>query len=167
LTSDCGDRGRLGEIEIGTMTAADLDDVLDIERHSFPSAWSRESYAREIRNRNSYYFVARYREELVGYAGMWVIADEAHITTLAVHPSRRRRGLGTRLLLHLLEAAKRRGANRVTLEVRESNLAAQALYEKSGFRRRGFLHGYYGDTGENGVVMWKALPPQTRSAQLE
>ena len=74
------------------MREADLDEVMAMERESFPSAWSRGSYSRELRNRSSYYFVARLGEQLVGYVGMWVVGDEGHITTIAVHPERRRRG---------------------------------------------------------------------------
>ncbi len=145
---------------MGPMAPADLDEVLIIERHSFPSAWSRGSYERELRSDNSHYFAARHRDQLVGYAGMWVVLDEAHITTLAVHPRRRRRGLGSRLLLLLIEQARRQGATRMTLEVRERNEAARSMYRKFGFRRKGVLRGYYGDTGEDGIVMWKPLEPE-------
>lgn len=135
------------------MKPGDLDEVLAIERQSFPSAWSRESYLRELRNRNSYYFVARLEGHVIGYAGMWVIGTEAHISTLAVHPDWRRHGLGERVLWHLLAVARERGVNKVTLEVREANLAARQLYRKCGFEEQRLLPGYYGDTGEDGVAM--------------
>jgi ribosomal-protein-alanine N-acetyltransferase len=139
------------------MTPADLDEVMAIEHASFPSAWSRASYERELRNPSSCYFTAKRGGEVVGYAGMWVIADDAHITTLAVHPQKRRAGLGSRLLDHLIVSAGGRGVARVTLEVRESNRAAQLLYHKFRFEGRGRLPRYYGDTGEDGLVMWKWL----------
>jgi ribosomal-protein-alanine N-acetyltransferase len=139
------------------MTESDLDEVLTIERQSFPSVWSRASYERELRNRNSYYLTARHQGALVGYFGMWIVLGEAHITTLAVHPSYRRRGLGGRLLDHVIDLARRHSAARVTLEVREQNHAAIAMYRKFGFEPKGVLPAYYGDTRENGVVMLKEL----------
>ena len=91
---------------------------------------------------------------------MWVAVDEAHITTLAVHPGCRRRGLGSHLLRLLITHARQRGAARVTLEVRERNLAAISMYRTFGFQETGVLRGYYGDTGENGLVLWKVLRPE-------
>jgi len=159
LTSGSAETTWLDEITVAPMAPADLDEVLVIERHSFPSAWSRGSYERELRNRSSYYFAARHEDRLVGYIGMWVMVDEAHITTLAVHPGCRRRGLGSHLLRLLIEHARQRGVGRVTLEVREQNLAAISMYRTFGFQQTGVLQGYYGDTGENGLVMWKVLTP--------
>jgi ribosomal-protein-alanine N-acetyltransferase len=160
LTSGSDETRWLREIAISPMTPADLDEVLVIERHSFPSAWSRGSYERELRNRNSYYFAAHHEGRLVGYIGMWVVVDEAHITTLAVHPNCRRRGLGSHLLRRLIEHARQRRAARITLEVRERNFAAISMYRTFGFQQTGVLRGYYGDTGENGLVMWKILRPE-------
>lgn len=158
-TSDCGERDSLRDVSVERMDPCDLDVVLAIERACFPSAWTRESYLVELRNPRSWYVVARQAGEVIGYAGMWVIEGEAHITTLAVHGARRQRGLGSLLLSQLLGVAAARGAARVTLEVRERNLAAQSLYEKFGFEKTGELFRYYGDTGENAVVMCKTLAP--------
>jgi ribosomal-protein-alanine N-acetyltransferase len=157
LTSVFDRRDWLAEVVIEEMVPDDLDEVMAIEHRSFPSAWSRCSYERELRNRNSHYFVARHRAEIVGYVGMWALSAECHITTLAVHPEGRRRGLGGRLLRHLIDFAQERGATQVTLEVRERNDAARQLYRRFGFEERGLLPRYYGDTGENGVVMCKLL----------
>jgi ribosomal-protein-alanine N-acetyltransferase len=88
---------------------------------------------------------------------MWVIFEEAHITTIAVNSEYRRRGLGERLLSLLIDLARAHNTARLTLEVRESNEAAIALYEHFGFERKSLLPNYYGDTGEDGVVMWKTL----------
>ena len=159
MTSGCDDRSWLQDTAISAMVPEDLDEVMAIERHAFPSAWSRASYERELRSSSCRYFAARCRGDLVGYAGMWVVSDEAHITTLAVHPARRRQGLGARLVRHLMAVARREGASRMSLEVRTSNHAAQALYRKFGFQQKGMLTHYYGDTGENGLVMWKPLSP--------
>ena len=160
MTSASADSAWLDQVLIEPMAEHDLDEVLAIERASFPSAWSRGSYERELRNDTSRYFRARSAGVLVGYAGMWVIFDEAHITTLAVHPQWRRRGLAKQLLRLLIRRAWRQGATRLTLEVRERNEAARALYRALGFVEKGVLPGYYGDTGENGIVMWKPLSSQ-------
>ncbi len=139
------------------MSVHDVPTVLRIERASFPSAWSAESYARELRNPTSYYIVCRWRGDIVGYAGMWVIEDESHVSTIAVHPGYRGRGLGEAMMLHLISIARTRGATRMTLEVREQNEIAQNLYVKLGFKVEGLIPGYYGDTGENAFVMAKDL----------
>ena len=157
MTLACDDPDWLDRVNLAPMTPADLDEVMVIERNSFPSAWSRGSYERELRNSNSYYFTAKHEGAVVGYFGMWVVSDDAHITTLAVHPRRRRCGLATRLLEHLIDFARSRGAARISLEVREGNRAAQSLYRKFGFEQKGRLRRYYGDTGEDGLVMWKQL----------
>ena len=157
MTSASDRQTWLGQVTIDGMAPEDLDEVLAIEHRSFPSAWSRYSYERELRNRNSHYFAARHEGAVVGYVGMWAIGTECHVTTLAVRPDRRRRGLGSRLLRHLIEFAERRCATHVTLEVRERNDAARRLYMRFGFEERGRLPRYYGDTGENGVVMCRQL----------
>jgi ribosomal-protein-alanine N-acetyltransferase len=144
------------------MKPSDLDEVLAIERVSFPSAWSRASYLRELLSRTSCYFVARLAGHIIAYAGMWTVSDEAHISTIAVRPDHRRRGLGTRLLSHLIEIARRQAIARVTLEVREANHIARSLYRKFGFHEMGKLPHYYGDTGETGVAMCKTLAPERR-----
>jgi ribosomal-protein-alanine N-acetyltransferase len=157
LTSGSADSRWLQAVSIEPMRPEDLDSVLAIERASFPSAWSRESYVRELRNPCSYYIVAWLAGEVIGYAGMWVISGEAHISTLAVLPTRRRRGLGSYLLSYIIAEARRQGTSVITLEVRESNIPAQALYRRFGFQSLGLLREYYGDTGENGILMQKRI----------
>ena len=159
MTSDF-DRGRkswLREVIFERMSPYDVAAVLRIEHVSFPSAWSAESYLRELRNPTSYYMVARWRGEIVGYAGMWVIHDESHVSTIAVHPEARRGGLGEAMMRHLIGVARARGATNMTLEVREANQVAQSLYAKLGFIVQGMIPRYYGDTGENALVMAKDL----------
>jgi ribosomal-protein-alanine N-acetyltransferase len=147
-------------IAIEPMRPDDVDTVVEMERRCFPTAWRPEAFHNELKNERACYLVARRRGKPIGYAGMWVVADEAHITTLAVSPRHRRRGIGARLLRALLAEAYRRGARRITLEVRETNPAAQAMYEKHGFTRIAILRAYYSDTGEDGIVMWiNPLPP--------
>lgn len=146
------------EYIIERMQEKDLDQVLEIERLSFPTPWSRHSFISELRdNEFAHYFVCRVDGRVAGYAGMWVILDEAHITNVAVHPDYRGKGLGHLLLAELMRQSLLRGADRITLEVRKSNLAAQRIYEHMGFRATGIRKGYYTDTGEDAVIMWKIL----------
>ena len=165
MTSGCDDSTWLEAVSIEPMKPTDLDEVLAIERASFTSAWSRQSYLRELRSRNSHYLVARLAGGIIGYAGMWTISDEAHISTIAVHADHRRRGLGSRLLSHLMEIARRQPVAKVTLEVREANHIARNLYRKFGFQETGILPRYYGDTGETGVAMSKTLAPEHNRGQ--
>lgn len=136
------------------MRTADLPEVEAIERASFTTPWPPNAYRSELEdNRLASYLVARVGERVVGYAGMWLMVDEAHITTFAVHPSWRRRRIGERLLLAMLDLAAARRAREATLEVRVSNLAARRLYEKYGFRPVGIRPRYYSDDGEDAIVM--------------
>jgi len=146
------------EYAIRPMREGDLDQVLEIEALSFPIPWSRYAFASELKeNAFAYYLVCQDGEQVVGYAGMWVILDEAHITNVAVHPDHRRRGVGQMLMLALEEAALARGATRITLEVRVSNTAAQQLYEMLGYRRTGVRRAYYTDNKEDALIMWKVF----------
>lgn len=143
------------QVTIAPMRMEDIGRVLEIEQASFPTPWPRDAYAHELReNRLACYLVARIVRQVVGYTGMWVILDEAHVTTIAVDPGYRRQHIGERLLVALLEEAMRRGARWVTLEVRKSNTGAQALYHKYGFKEIGVRKGYYSDNREDAIVMW-------------
>lgn len=93
------------------------------------------------------------QEYIVGIAGFWIMVDEAHITTLATRIAYRRRGIGERLLIQIIEMATQLRANVVTLEARVSNTQAQALYEKYGFQKVGIRKAYYTDNGEDAVLM--------------
>lgn len=141
------------------MQPEDLDAVVEIESHSFPTAWPREGYEHEItRNEQATYYVLIYGEhgrpeQIVGYAGYWLMADEAHISIIAIDPAWRGRGLGELLLLQLLAHALGAGARLATLEVRNANEVAQALYRKYEFAVVGRRRGYYKDTGEDALLM--------------
>jgi ribosomal-protein-alanine N-acetyltransferase len=91
---------------------------------------------------------------IIGFAGLWLMVDEAHITTIAMHPNYRRMGLGELLLASLIDIAYEIGAKWVTLEVRVSNYTAQNLYHKYGFREAGLRHRYYSDNQEDALIMW-------------
>ncbi|MDQ7793521.1 MAG: ribosomal protein S18-alanine N-acetyltransferase [bacterium] len=145
-----------GELEIGRMRPDDLDQVLAIEQVSFPTPWSRAAYRREVtENSYAHYLVMRLEGSIVAYGGMWVVLDEAHITTLAVTPALRCQGLGRRVLEALGELAASLGASRISLEVRRSNLTAQRLYNRFGFSACGIRRRYYTDTNEDALIMVK------------
>lgn len=146
------------EFKIIPMREEHLGGVLEIERQSFPTPWSKQAFLGELRdNELAHYYVCLQGDKVTGYAGMWIIFDEAHVTNIAVHPDYRGRKIGKALLLNLMEQALRLGAERITLEVRPSNKVAQELYRKLGFRPVGIRKGYYTDTNEDAIIMWRNL----------
>jgi ribosomal-protein-alanine N-acetyltransferase len=132
-----------------------LPAILEIERAVNGSPWSERSFRNEIDHRHGIFRVAIEEGNVVGYGGLWLVIDEAHVTNVAVAPSRQRRGIGRKLMLQLLEAAKTGGMTCATLEVRAGNLPALELYEKLGFERTALRRGYYPDNKEDAVVMWR------------
>ena len=158
-----GAYGRRDRVDLGELPARvaqgflgdDIDGVQDVERTSFPVPWPANAFRHELtQNKNARYLVAREGGRIVGYAGLWLMVDEAHITTFAVHPDHRRRRIGERMLVRIFELAAALNAEWLTLEVRASNLAAQKLYEKYGFRRAGVRRRYYSDNNEDALIMW-------------
>src|SRR5256886_17558778 len=120
------------------MTLDDIDGVQEVERASFPVPWPANAFRHELtQNKNARYLVAREGGRIVGYAGLWLMVDEAHITTFAVHPDHRRRRIGERLLVRVFELAAALNAAWLTLEGRAANLPAQKLYEEHRFPRAG------------------------------
>ena len=116
------------EVSFAEMTCDHLDEVLAIEQASFPTPWSRYAFTYELlENEFAHYIVALAGGRVVGYAGMWIVLDEAHVTNVAVHPEFRRRCIGRRLMQELMRRAALLGARRMTLEVRTSNRAARRL----------------------------------------
>lgn len=141
-------------IVLDRMKVEDLPAVHVIERESFSTPWPAHAYRHELEtNRLAHYIVARCGEEIVGFAGMWLLVDEAHVTTFATRRAWRRQGIGERLLLALLDLAAARGAHEATLEVRPSNTPARRLYEKYGFRNVGVRTRYYSDNNEDALIM--------------
>lgn len=142
------------EVELVGMRPEHIEGVVTIERRCFSTHWPAHAYLNELANRCAWYCVAIRDGVVLGYAGMWVIMDEAHITTLAVAAEQRQRGIGTQLMVRLLQEAVARGARRSTLEVRRSNTSAIRLYEALGYRAAAVRKAYYSDTGEDALVMW-------------
>ena len=140
-------------MKIRPMHETDIDAVVQLEAQTFPQPWSEGLFRDELARDGRIYLVAEDDEgSLVGYGGLMLVAGDAHILTLAVLPSMRRRRLGARVLLALVEAARESGARHLTLEVRRSNVAAQTLYEGFGFAPVGVRKHYYRD--EDAIVMW-------------
>ena len=136
------------------MRLPDLDAVLAIEKRSFPTPAKAVVYRYELeQNDLAHYQVLCIHEVVVGYAGFWLLAGECHISTIAIVPERRKRGLGELLLLNLLFLAQDHAAQSATLEVRRSNQAAQALYRRYLFVIVGERRRYYKDTGEDALIM--------------
>lgn len=140
------------------MIIDDLSAVLQIDRQSFPLPWPERSYRFELsKNPAAHLMVADLDEDgqqaVVGFIGCWIIADEVHISTLAVHPDHRRQGVGERLLLKMLDWALSKGVETASLEVRVSNRAAIGLYQKHGFSIEGRNAGYYRDNNEDALLM--------------
>lgn len=143
----------MADYEISLMTAEDVDGMHAIEEATFATPWSRKSIEEELTNSCARYLVARAGGEVVGYAGMWLVIDEAHITNVAVRADMRGQGLGRRLMGRLIQLAADSGMIWMTLEVRRSNKAAQNLYRGFGFIDVGYRKRYYEDNQEDALLM--------------
>lgn len=140
------------------MELKDIDQILLIERLSFTIPWSREAFYNELtHNQYARYLVMEEQESIIGYCGIWIVLDEAHVTNIALLPEYRGKGLGTGLLRKAMIEAKELGALTMTLEVRVSNYVAQSLYRKLGFENGGIRKNYYSDNQEDALVMWVKL----------
>jgi len=143
------------QVSVVAMRRRHLRGVLHIEQQAYPRPWSMSLFLSELALRSSRaYFVARVGREVVGYAGLMMVLDDGHITTVAVDPQWRRRGVAKRLVIAVCREAIERGAEALTLEVRLSHHGAQDLYRRFGFRPVGVRKGYYQETGEDALVMW-------------
>lgn len=142
------------QIHIERMRMGDVERVTELDEKCFPAPWSIHAYRTEVNNPSAYYVVARVDDAIVGYAGMWIIMDEAHITTIGVDPNFRGKKIGKRLLVNILDEAMHRGARRATLEVRRHNPPAQNLYHKYGFHQVAIRKGYYTNNNEDAFIMW-------------
>ena len=159
-------------VRVEPMRRRHLRAVLRIEEQVNPRPWSLSLFVSELRRPESRaYLVARVGGEVVGYAGLMLVAGDGHITNVGVDPDHRRRRIATRLLLELARRALEEGAEALTLEVRVTNTGAQELYRRFGFVPAGVRKGYYPATGENedALIMWATDidTPEYRARLLE
>jgi ribosomal-protein-alanine N-acetyltransferase len=140
---------------IQPLQPADLDAVMEIERLSFKSPWSRQVFAEELTRSWAHVDVVRKSPggAIVAFCNYWLVADEVHVLNLASHPQERRTGHASRLLAHVLDYARRAECRLVTLEVRRSNEVAQRLYRRFAFKAVGIRPNYYIDDQEDAVIM--------------
>ncbi len=141
-------------VRIERMRLDDLDGVMEVEHLSYETPWSRRAFVSEVtENAYAHYFCAKQGAKVVGYIGMWLILDEAHITNVAVHPDFRSMGIGRMLMENAIGVTEAHGCPKITLEVRRHNLIAQSLYRSLGFQMAGVRKGYYTDNGEDAFIM--------------
>ena len=135
------------------MTKADIPAVHAIETATFPDPWSLRSFESELQNPCTRYLVAVMGEEVVGFAGIWIILDEGHVTNVAIQAQVRGNGIGRKLTTEMMQYASNLGVRYVTLEVRASNIVAQTLYKSLGFHKVSIRKKYYEDNGEDAWLM--------------
>lgn len=140
-------------IEIAAMTESHMKALAEIEQQCFHDPWSENALREELDNERNLFLVAEEQGNVLGYVGCQTVLDEGYITNVAVTPSARRRGIARALLQKLAEHAQIRGLAFVTLEVRQSNSAAIALYAGQGYERVGIRRGFYCDPREDAVLM--------------
>jgi ribosomal-protein-alanine N-acetyltransferase len=147
------------QVEIRRLTYSDLPQVIAIERQAFPTPWSLSMFVLELSKPSGICLAALRDGELAGYLVCSRYDTVWHLMNVAVDPARRRHGIATSLMDHLFSTADR-PHEQYTLEVRESNDAAIALYERYGFRGAGHRRGYYHDNREDALIMWRTAPAE-------
>ncbi len=160
-------------VHIRWMIRRDMPEVLDIEKNSFEFPWSEEDFIRCLRQRNCIGMVAEYDERVVGFMIYELHKNQLHVLNFSVRPDARRRGVGQQMINKLVGKLSQQRRNRIVLEIRETNLAAQLFFRKSDFRAVSVLRDYYDDTTEDAYVMQyrykedaQALAPVNRIARL-
>ncbi len=144
------------DIKIRRAECGDLDQIHTLENICFEVPWSFEMLYEDIcTNRGTVYYVVEEEGKVVGYGGMWIILDEAHITNVCILPEKRRLGYATLLMKKLCDKAESLGADNMTLEVRVSNHDALHLYKKCGFAIHGLRKKYYSNNNEDAYIMWR------------
>ncbi|WP_446897760.1 ribosomal protein S18-alanine N-acetyltransferase [Clostridium sp. LBM24168] len=145
----------MNNIEITPLRLEHIDSVATIDRLSFSTPWSRESLVQEVENNKFARYIAAIKfGTVIGYGGMWIILDEAHITNIAVHPEYRGIGAANIIMEGLIRICRLEKVDAMTLEVRKSNIIAQNLYKKYGFVEEGIRKSYYVDNKEDAIIMW-------------
>jgi [ribosomal protein S18]-alanine N-acetyltransferase len=144
-----------GAVRVSPFRRRHLRSAVRIEEDAYPRPWSATLFLSELAQRSSRrYTVGVIGPIVVGYAGLMIVEDDGHVTTLTVDPAWHHRGIGTVLLLDLARAAPPLGIRHLTLEVRVGNDPAQGLYRRFGFAPVGVRKNYYAETGEDAIIMW-------------
>lgn len=147
-------------LELIPMTLEQVDTIVLIEEASFPIPWSREAFYKDLTSNPLATYKTLLRDgKIIGYAGFWLIDRIAHLTTICLMDDQRGIGLGRWLLLEMMRIGAESGAERFTLEVRESNTPAINLYKSIGYREVGRREQYYREIGEDALIMWTGDPP--------
>jgi ribosomal-protein-alanine N-acetyltransferase len=142
------------DFKIYPMDVSSIKSIININQLSFPISWSLDSLQSELDNKFAKYVILKKGSSIVGYGGMWIIIDEAHITNIAVHPAVRGTGAGDIIVEALFRICRKQKVTAITLEVRSSNFIAINLYEKHGFEKVSIRPHYYEDNREDAVIMW-------------
>ena len=142
---------------IRDMVSSDVDGVFQVEKNCFEHHWSKGEFEKEMKNDVANYLVAEIDNKIVGYVGIWFIAGEGNITNVAVHSDYRGKKIGDELIKHLVKKCIENNIFAMTLEVRVSNIVAQNLYKKYGFKLSGIRKEYYSDNKEDAMIMWSQL----------
>lgn len=143
-------------MQIREMNLLDLEKISPILESEFDDFWNENVFKQELENTNSKYVVYTENDEILGFAGIWICIDEAHITNIVVKKSHRNNKIGSKLLEELVNLAKSLSLNSITLEVRSDNLAAIKIYEKYNFENLGIRKKYYENTYD-AIIMTKKL----------
>lgn len=139
-------------VEISKMSLTDFYNIKDILISDFDDFWNANTFVNELENENSYYLVAKINDEIVGFAGMKIILDEADIMNVVTKKDKRNLGIGFCILEKLIYIAKEKNIKKLTLEVNEKNVAAIHLYEKLGFKQVAVRYKYYNNV-DDAVIM--------------
>ncbi len=146
----------MDNIKISAMTLPDLDSISDILTCEFDDFWNYNLFKSELENKNSMYIVAKFNNQIVGFAGIWFSVDDIHITNIVVKKNCRNQKIGSLMLNNLIELCENRTQKSITLEVNSNNIPAQKLYQKFGFKNVGIRKKYYNNT-EDAIIMTKTL----------
>lgn len=146
------------DLVLREMVLEDIDQVMQIDIASFATPWPRQIFYQElVENKFAHYYVIEDDKEILGYAGLWLVVDDAQVTNIAVNPNYRGNKFGEKLFRYAIQKAMGIGMKRLSLEVRVSNIIAQKLYRKFGLVPGGIRKNYYTDNGEDAIVMWVNL----------
>ena len=147
----------INNLTIEEMKENDIDGVFEVEKNCFEDYWQKDSFKKELSNNLAKYLVAKVDNKVVGYVGIWFVVDEGHITNVAVHEDYRGQKIGDHLIKELVQVCKNNKIISMTLEVRASNVVAQNLYKKYGFKMAGIRKEYYSNNKEDAIIMWNDI----------